>query len=504
MFRQLIVSLVLIPISIFPIGCATTTGPAVSSAEVKALQTELKAKAVRYRASQVARVKVIAERLIGYMPLEDQERLKGIRYDVFEGEEINAHVTPGNLVVNYGMLRFTDSDDELAVVIAHELAHLSKGHYGKKLATSIVANAIGLAAGVAIESISQGSGVGGTVAQGVSRGVAGGFSRDLEREADYFGFQYVYIAGFDLAKGAGVWERFAVEAPKSMSSNLFSTHPASPERLLRAQKTFAELSAQGIAPNHFNRPPQASISSSGSGIFQGALALPGRVVTGAVAVPVNVLSAPAHFAPSGSNQVQNSSNNGEASQPAMASEEQKEIESLRDEVKRLRQAQEERLKHEAQEGQKWAREQAEMERILLEAKEAAKELRYSEFGIKDMGIAKKVTNLWVAKKVSGEQRIFPLSQRSIDWFVQYDYLSANSWKALGLMHRKYRAYWYSPNGRLFSEQEFGQSEIRAEFAKTTLRWDPELGNYLIGEWLVRIFENGKLVDERTFEVVQVP
>ena len=220
-------------------------------------------------------------------------------------------------------------------------------------------------------------------------------------------------------------------------------------------------------------------------------------------MPMGALSKSANFV-SGTgfqNSSSRGSDEGDAEQTETLSEEQKELESLREEIKKLRTAQEEGLERKAQEEAEEIQKQAEMERILLEAKEAAKELRHAEFGIQDIGIAKKVTNLWVGKTVSGEQRIFPLSQANIDWFVQYDYMSANSWKALGLNHRKYRAYWYSPNGKLFSEQEFIQSKVRAEFAKTSLKWDPELGDYLVGQWLVRVFEDGKLLDERTFEIV---
>ncbi len=485
----------LILMAVYHSSCATTTGPSVSSQEVDSRRKELEAKSAQFKIRQVARVRAISQRLITFMPAEDQEKLKDLQYQVSDSADINAGVTPNKMVVNYGMLRFVESDDELAVVIGHELAHLAKGHYGKKVAIGVVATTVGLAAGAAVEGITQGSGVGGMVAKGVSRGISGGFSKEYEREADYFGFQYVYLAGFDLAAGSAIWERFAIEAPSTMTRGLFATHPASPERLIRAEKTLAELVSQGITPNNFNRPSGAAAQAAGQGLLGRTLGLPAKAVTMPLSTAVSAVTSPMQFV----NSNQNSSGQP-ASRDQDQSEVQNELETLRQEIKRLKEAEGKRKK-DAEQSEDIARQQADMERVLLEAKEAAKELRYAEFGLLDMGLAKKVTNLWLGKKVTGEQLIFPLSQGSVDWFAQYEQWSSNSWKALGLQHRKYRAYWYAPNGRLFSEQDFMQSKVRAEFAKTTLKWDPELGKFLTGKWLVRIFEDGKLLDERTFEII---
>jgi Zn-dependent protease with chaperone function len=482
----------------------TTSGPTVSSQEVSQRRSDLEAKAVWFKATQVRRVEAIAERLLRFMPPEDQAKLAGIRYEVSDSSDINAGVGAGKLVVNYGMLRFTESDDELATVIAHELAHVVKGHYAKKLATSVVANVIGIAAGAALDTVTQTQGMGQTVASGIAGGITGGFSRDLEREADYYGFQYVYVAGFDLAGGALVWERLAVEAPQSMTAGLFSTHPSSPERLVRAEKTLAELAAQGVQANVFSRP--VPVQAGGGGSLTQALSVPMRTLTGPASAVVSSLARPVAFTGTGSGS-DPSGPSGSSPQPQVQTSseasavENTEITYLREEVKRLRAREEARLQQTEEELRREAVAKEELERALAEAKEAAKHLRYAEFGVLEMGLARKVTNLWIGKSVSGGQRIFSLSQGSVDWYVQYQQWSSGSWKALAMIERKYRAYWYSPDGRLFSEQDFTQSKIRTEFAKTTLKWDPGLGDFLKGRWQLRVFENGKLLDERTFELV---
>ena len=67
------------------------------------------------------------------------------------------------------------------------------------------------------------------------------FSRDMEREADYYGLLYAHKAGFDVEKGIEIWERFVVELPESQRSSLFSSHPTSTERLARARKVATTL-----------------------------------------------------------------------------------------------------------------------------------------------------------------------------------------------------------------------------------------------------------------------
>lgn len=535
--RRFFLFLLLLVSQIFA-GCATV-GPPVTSAEVAQRRAELQAKAQVYRGAQLKQIEAIARRLISFMPSEEQAKLGNLRYELSDKADIDAYATWNKVGVSYGMLRFSESEDELAMVIAHELAHLTRGHLGKTLATNVLSTTLGAAAQVAIDSIG-GYGVGSAVGQAIGSGVAGAFSRDFEREADYYASQYAFVAGFNVPKGIGVWDRFAIEAPETMTASLFSTHPSSPERSVRAEKVVQELISQGIQPNLFQRP-RGGVSPAlpQPGVFQKTLALPTQIVS----APPSMLSQATAYSLSLVNPVRqpkqdsagtSQSQRDESMEKSLQEEKQRqelrvvkgeqeslkeegeilekqkadyerereELERQREAVRKLRQEEQKRLRAIADEARRHAAEQEEFERILLEAREASIRNRYEEFGILEMGLAKQVTNLWVGKKVTGQQRIFPLSQGRVDWYCQYRYWSTNTWKALGLMHRKYRAYWYSPDEKLFSEQDFTQSKYRAEFAKTTLKWDSALGDRLVGEWTLRIFEGGKLVDERTFELVR--
>jgi|GEM_PF-6181190 len=503
-----LLSFLIFVLAVWISGCATV-GPPVTSYEVSAKRVELEQKAIAYRNLQTKRIEAISHRLISFMLPEDQEKLRNLHIKILESADINAHASWNELSLTYGIIRFTESDDEIAVVVAHELAHMLRGHVGKSLATNTLSMAVGSAAAIALDSLTQGSGIGSSVGNVVSQGVSGSFSRDFEREADYYGFQYAYIAGFNILEGSKIWERLSIEAPQTLTANLLSSHPSSPERLVRAEKSLEELLANGIRPNVF-RTPDAGISASypSPNMLQKAmiiptrvLSVPGAVLNQTVARPLSVLPSQGTNSLSSHQELENQKESLEA-QKAELSQTEQELQARQDELARLLEEQNKRLQSVRDQAKRQAEEQAEFERVLLEAKEASRQNRYDEFGIERMGIAKKVTNLWLGQSVQGNQEIFPIAQGSINWYVKYHQWSANSWKALASIYRKYHAYWYLPDGKLFKEQNFQQSKGRTDFAKATLHWDPELGERLIGEWTLRIFENGKLVDERTFELVK--
>lgn len=168
--------------------------------------------------------------------------------------EVNAAATADNYIIyTYGMVKFAQSDDEIAVVLGHELAHLFRGHVAKMQGAQFLSTIFAVVLGTVAESQSPGSG------SAVMRGAqdltsifSTKYSRDLENEADYFGILYVYNSGYDVQAGMRVWERFAIELPQSMVANFLATHPSSPERMLRIQKIIQELKGGKIGqqPNY--------------------------------------------------------------------------------------------------------------------------------------------------------------------------------------------------------------------------------------------------------------
>jgi membrane-associated protease RseP (regulator of RpoE activity) len=153
-------------------------------------------------------------------------------------QEVNAAASSNAIYVTYGLMNFVKSDDEIAAVLAHELAHFVRGHVSKAQMSSLLSLLIGIPLGLIAEEAAPGTG---DLVMRTADVFKASYSRDLEREADYFGVKFVYFAGYAPCVCASFQERFAIEIPRSMIRNYLSTHPSSPERMLRIKKAVQEL-----------------------------------------------------------------------------------------------------------------------------------------------------------------------------------------------------------------------------------------------------------------------
>jgi predicted Zn-dependent protease len=158
---------------------------------------------------------------------------------VFEvPNQINAFAMAGGKVgVFSGLFKITKNDDQLASVIAHEIAHVTAKHIHERLSQQMLISGGSLATGVAM----MGTGVGslGTVAvmqaYGISTGAAAlAYDRGKEKEADYIGLMYMARAGYDPQAAIQVIEALDAEsAGRPLPPAILSTHPSNPERLIQ-------------------------------------------------------------------------------------------------------------------------------------------------------------------------------------------------------------------------------------------------------------------------------
>lgn len=143
--------------------------------------------------------------------------------------------------VGIGAIRYCRNDDELAVIMGHELGHTTLKHSMKKLgavtATGVLYGVIG-----GLINIVTFPGLGSAIVYPMAAATDAFVSRRYEREADYFGMQHAFHAGYDVGGGAKVFSRLATDAPGfELLAYTFSTHPKSPERFLRLEKIAGEL-----------------------------------------------------------------------------------------------------------------------------------------------------------------------------------------------------------------------------------------------------------------------
>jgi hypothetical protein len=137
---------------------------------------------------------------------------------VTRADELNAWADGVNVMVTSAMLRFLADDDELAAVLAHEIAHNAMHRVQAQQDTTIGRSTV--------------------------------FSQDVEREADYVGMYLLARAGRPTAKVPNLWRRMAQEHP---GSKYASSHPTTAERFVRLERVTGEIE-QKIARGEDLRP----------------------------------------------------------------------------------------------------------------------------------------------------------------------------------------------------------------------------------------------------------
>jgi predicted Zn-dependent protease len=162
---------------------------------------------------------------------------------VLDTDEINAMALPGGyFYVNSGLILACDSEDELAGVMAHEIAHVAAHHAAREM-TKLNYMQIG---SIPLMIFAQGSWIAYGVYQASQLAVPLTFlqfSREYEAEADYLGTQYAYRAGYDPQGMVSIFEKLdALEKHKPGAlSRAFSDHPATPDRIANVETEIATI-----------------------------------------------------------------------------------------------------------------------------------------------------------------------------------------------------------------------------------------------------------------------
>ena len=151
------------------------------------------------------------------------------------------------------MLSYVENNDELALIIGHELSHNTLGHNYKKYFNTLIGTALGATFDIAVEAAIEGAtGYQYDSYEGVQAGMEAGmlfFSQEFELEADYAGVYYAARAGYDVSTAAALWRRMAEENPAAIHTKENSTHPSTAERFVRIQTANEEIErkrAEGI------------------------------------------------------------------------------------------------------------------------------------------------------------------------------------------------------------------------------------------------------------------
>ncbi len=162
---------------------------------------------------------------------------------VLDTEEVNAFALPGGFFfVNSGLILKADSEAELAGVMAHEIAHVALRHGTKQATRGDIAQI------ATIPLIFMGGWAGYGIRQAASILIPVGFlqfSQTMEKQADYFGLQYMYKAGYDPTAFVDFFEKIETLEKKKPGtlSKVFSTHPMTDNRIKEAQSEIQSILA---------------------------------------------------------------------------------------------------------------------------------------------------------------------------------------------------------------------------------------------------------------------
>ncbi|MFC6644772.1 M48 family metallopeptidase [Granulicella cerasi] len=162
---------------------------------------------------------------------------------VLDTDEINAMALPGGFFyVNSGLILACDSEDELAGVMAHEIAHVAAHHAARQMTTM---NYFQIGS-IPLMIFTQGTWTGYGIYEASQLAIPMTFlkfSRVYETEADFLGVQYAYKAGYDPQGMVTIFEKLdALEKHKPGAlSKAFSDHPATPDRIDNVEDEIATL-----------------------------------------------------------------------------------------------------------------------------------------------------------------------------------------------------------------------------------------------------------------------
>ncbi len=187
---------------------------------------------------RVERVRRIMDALVP--PYLDADE---IRVYVIDNDEWNAFAMGNYSIYTFSGLLDDMDDDEVAIVLGHELAHATHEHTRRQFKKAMWIQLAALGVSAAAEEIDDKKARAVTQLLTAFGALAwsNGFGRNLEDQADRVGLRYAYEGGFDITKGPRLWNRFAKKygEPGKVSNFFFGNHSLARERALALERELA-------------------------------------------------------------------------------------------------------------------------------------------------------------------------------------------------------------------------------------------------------------------------
>jgi len=179
---------------------------------------------------QVERVRAIASRLVQQTPnFRPEARNWAWEVNVLTAPEVNAWCMPGGKIAVYtGLIeKLQLTDDELAAVMGHEIAHALREHARERASEQAVAGSV-ISVGAAVLGLGD---IGQKGAEFAYMGLLGlPNSRRHETEADRIGVELAARAGYDPRAAVSLWQKMG-QVGGGEPIKFLSTHPSQSDRL---------------------------------------------------------------------------------------------------------------------------------------------------------------------------------------------------------------------------------------------------------------------------------
>jgi predicted Zn-dependent protease len=160
---------------------------------------------------------------------------------VADNKQVNAFAAPGGVVVvNSGLIALASTPEELAGVLAHEVAHVEHRHSLSQMIENVgTVAALGMLLGDWSDTIA-----GSMATQLLSLK----YSRNAELDADRYGMQRMIAAGIDPARMADFFDKLSDKDKGPAATAILSSHPASKERARALREQLAGQPARRYEP----------------------------------------------------------------------------------------------------------------------------------------------------------------------------------------------------------------------------------------------------------------
>lgn len=178
--------------------------------------------------------------------LESEVKNFAWEFNLVKDQQLNAFCMPGGKIVVYeGLLGIVGSDDELAVVVGHEVAHAVAKHSNERMSQQLMAQYGAAILGQAVSNRSTAVQQLATSVYGIGAqyGVMLPFSRKHESEADYMGLVFMTMAGYNPDVAVGFWQKMSAGGSGSVPE-FMSTHPSDATRIAEIKRWLPEIKAK--------------------------------------------------------------------------------------------------------------------------------------------------------------------------------------------------------------------------------------------------------------------